>query len=253
MPELPEVETIRRQLAPHVEGRVLQRVEILDARWSLPRAPAELIDAVQGRRVERLGRRGKYFIFELADEVFLLVHLRMTGNLLLDPAPGTPYQRVIFTLDDGHELRFCDPRRFGTGELALGLDGLEAFFDGKLGIEPLGDELTGPALKRWRAGGARRSRRSCSTSATLPASATSTPTRRCFARGSIRCDRPASSAPSSARSWSTRSSSSWRRASTPAARRSMTSATRTASPVRSRTTSWCTCGVGSRATPAARR
>lgn len=147
MPELPEVETIRRQLAPHVEGRVLQRVEILDARWSLPRAPQELVDAVQGRRVERLSRRGKYFIFELADEVFLLVHLRMTGNLLLDPAPDTPYQRVIFTLDDGHELRFCDPRRFGTGELALGLDGLEAFFDGKLGIEPLGDELTGLRLK----------------------------------------------------------------------------------------------------------
>jgi formamidopyrimidine-DNA glycosylase len=147
MPELPEVETIRRQLAPHVEGRVLTRVEIVDARWSLPRAPHELIDAVQGRRVERLGRRGKYFIFELEDEVFLLIHLRMTGNLLLDPAPDTPYQRVIFTLDDGHELRFCDPRRFGTGELALGVDGLEAFFDGKLGIEPLGDELTGPRLK----------------------------------------------------------------------------------------------------------
>jgi formamidopyrimidine-DNA glycosylase len=147
MPELPEVETIRRQLAPHVEGRVLQRVEILDARWSLPRAPQELVDAVQGRRVERLSRRGKYFIFELEDEVFLLVHLRMTGNLLLDPAPDTPYQRVIFTLDDGHELRFCDPRRFGTGELALGVDGLEAFFAGKLGIEPLGDELTGSRLK----------------------------------------------------------------------------------------------------------
>jgi formamidopyrimidine-DNA glycosylase len=147
MPELPEVETIRRQLALHVEGRVLQRVEIRDARWSLPRAPQELVDAVQGRRVERLSRRGKYFIFELTDEVFLLVHLRMTGNLLLDPAPDAPYQRVIFTLDDGHELRFCDPRRFGTGELALGVDGLEAFFAGKLGIEPLGDELTGPRLK----------------------------------------------------------------------------------------------------------
>jgi formamidopyrimidine-DNA glycosylase len=147
MPELPEVETIRRQLAPHVEGRVLQRVEILDARWSLPRAPQELVDAVQGRRVERLSRRGKYFIFELVDEVFLLVHLRMTGNLLLDPAPDTPYQRVIFTLHDGHELRFCDPRRFGTGELALGVEGLEDFFAGKLGIEPLGDELTGTRLK----------------------------------------------------------------------------------------------------------
>jgi formamidopyrimidine-DNA glycosylase len=147
MPELPEVETIRRQLAPHVEGRVLERVEILDARWSLPLAPVELTDAIEGRRVERLDRRGKYFVLALEDEVFLLVHLRMTGNLLLDPAPDTPYQRVVFTLDDGQQIRFCDPRRFGTGELAIGEAGLEAFFAGKLGIEPLGDELTGPRLR----------------------------------------------------------------------------------------------------------
>jgi formamidopyrimidine-DNA glycosylase len=147
MPELPEVETIRRQLAPHVEGRVVQRLEILDPRFTVPLAPDEVVDAVQGRRVERLGRRGKYFIFELEDDVFLMVHLRMTGNLLLDPAPDTPYQRAIFTLDDGHAVRFCDPRRFGTGELAIGADALEAFFAGRLGIEPLGDELTGPRLK----------------------------------------------------------------------------------------------------------
>ena len=147
MPELPEVETIRRQLAPHVEGRVVQHLEILDPRFTLPLAPDEVVDAVEGRRVERLTRRGKYFIFELQDDVFLMVHLRMTGNLLLDPAPDTPYQRVIFTLDDGHVVRFCDPRRFGTGELAIGADALEAFFAGRLGIEPLGDELTGPRLK----------------------------------------------------------------------------------------------------------
>jgi formamidopyrimidine-DNA glycosylase len=147
MPELPEVETIRRQLAPHVEGRVLTRVEILDARWTVHRPAHDVVDAVQGRRVERLSRRGKYFIFELSGEVFLLVHLRMTGNLLLDPAPDTPYQRVVFTLDDGQVLRFCDPRRFGTGELALGEEGLEDFFAGKLGLEPLGEELDGAALR----------------------------------------------------------------------------------------------------------
>lgn len=147
MPELPEVETIRRQLAPHVEGRTITRLEILDPRWTLPLAPGEVVDAVQGREIERLGRRGKYFIFELTDDVFLLVHLRMTGNLLLDPAPDTPYQRVIFTLDDGQVLRFCDPRRFGTGELAIGHDALERFFAGKLGIEPLGEELSGRTLR----------------------------------------------------------------------------------------------------------
>src|SRR3954471_2727942 len=148
MPELPEVETIRRQLAPHVEGRILTRLEVLDtARLTQPLPPEAVVDAVQGRRIERLDRRGKYFIFAFADEVFLLVHLRMTGNLLLDPAPDTPYQRAIFTLGDGHVVRFCDPRRFGTAELAIGADALESFFAGRLGIEPLGDELTGPRLK----------------------------------------------------------------------------------------------------------
>ena len=147
MPELPEVETIRRQLAPHLEGRVLERLEIPDARWCAPVGPADLSEALQGRRIERLGRRGKYFVFELEDEVFLLVHLRMTGTLLLDCAPQTPYQRVIFTLDDGHVLRFCDPRRFGTGELVLGAEALDDFFAGRLGIEPLGAELTGARLR----------------------------------------------------------------------------------------------------------
>jgi formamidopyrimidine-DNA glycosylase len=147
MPELPEVETIRRQLAPHVEGRTLARVEILDPRWTVQRPPSDVIDAVQGRTVERLTRRGKYFIFELSDDVYLLVHLRMTGNLLLDPAPDTPYQRVVFTLDDGQVLRFCDPRRFGTGELALGPNQPEAFFAGKLGVEPLSDDFNGKTLR----------------------------------------------------------------------------------------------------------
>jgi formamidopyrimidine-DNA glycosylase len=117
------------------------------ARLTQPLSPEAVVDAVEGRRVERLGRRGKYFIFEMTDDVFLLVHLRMTGNLLLDPAPDTPYQRAVFTFDDGQVLRFCDPRRFGTFELALGEDALDAFFAGKLGIEPLGDELSGASLR----------------------------------------------------------------------------------------------------------
>src|SRR4051794_4179988 len=147
MPELPEVETIRRGLAPGVEGRVLERLEILDPRWCLPLAPEDLVDALEGRRIERLGRRGKYLIFEFEDDAFLLVHLRMTGTMLLDPAPGTPYARVVFDLGGGREVRFCDPRRFGTGELAIGTEALEAFFATRLGIEPLGPELTGARLR----------------------------------------------------------------------------------------------------------
>jgi formamidopyrimidine-DNA glycosylase len=152
VPELPEVETIRRQLAPLVEGRVVEHMEIADPRWSLPLRPEAIVDAVQGRRVQALGRRGKYFVWELEDEAFLLMHLRMTGTLLYDPPPGTPYERVRWVLDDGHELRFCDPRRFGTGELALGTAARDAFFAARLGLEPLDGELTGETLQRMARG-----------------------------------------------------------------------------------------------------
>jgi formamidopyrimidine-DNA glycosylase len=142
MPELPEVETIRRRLAPLVEGRALRRLEVLDAKWCAPLHPQELRDALEGRVVERLSRRGKYLIWEAQDEVYLLMHLRMTGTILLDPPPGTLYTRVRLELDDGRRLQFCDPRRFGTGELALGYPALEAFLDERLGVEPLGPDFT---------------------------------------------------------------------------------------------------------------
>src|SRR5215213_7144183 len=126
MPELPEVETIRRNLAPHVEGRTLERLEIRDPRWSRPLAPAELAAAVEGRTVERLSRRGKYLVWELEGDAYLLLHLRMTGTLLLDPDGAPAHTRVWFELGE-HRLAFVDPRRFGTGELALGPEALERF------------------------------------------------------------------------------------------------------------------------------
>ena len=142
MPELPEVETIRRRLAPLVEGRGLRTLDVLDAKWCAPIAPPELRDALEGRVVQRLLRRGKYLIWEAEDEVYLLMHLRMTGTVLYDAAPDAPYVRVRLELDDGHVLCFCDPRRFGTGELALGGDALDEFLDRRLGVEPLGPEFT---------------------------------------------------------------------------------------------------------------
>jgi formamidopyrimidine-DNA glycosylase len=148
MPELPEVETIRRHLAPHVEGRTLTALEVLDERWSRPLAASEIADAVTGRVVERLGRRGKYLVWQLSGEVFLFCHLRMTGTLLLDPPERPPHTRVRFGLDAGEaELLFVDPRRFGTGELALGEDAHDAFFAARLGVEPLGPEFTGEHLR----------------------------------------------------------------------------------------------------------
>src|SRR3954467_1542403 len=98
MPELPEVETIRRHLAPHVERRTLDEVEIRDPRWSRPLAPAELEAALRGRRGERRARRGKYLVWELEDDVSLLMPLRMTGTLLLGPSEPSRHARVLLTL-----------------------------------------------------------------------------------------------------------------------------------------------------------
>src|SRR3981081_1399406 len=94
MPELPEVETIRGQLAPLVEGRRLVTMEILDSRWSRPLAPQELSAALEGRRVEQLGRRGKYLLWRFSDEAYLAQHLRMTGSVLLDPPPEPRRRRA---------------------------------------------------------------------------------------------------------------------------------------------------------------
>ena len=146
MPELPEVETIRRALAPHVEGRALGRLEVRDARWCAPLAPAEVAAACEQRTVGRLGRRGKYLVFALSGDVFLTLHLRMTGTLLLDAASDTPHTRVVFDLG-AHRLSFVDPRRFGTGELQLGPDAHEAFLARRLGLEPFDPGFTGAHLR----------------------------------------------------------------------------------------------------------
>jgi formamidopyrimidine-DNA glycosylase len=178
LPELPEVETIRRQLAPLVEGRRLLRVEILDPRWSRPLDPLELADALVGRRVERLERRGKYLIWRLRDEVFLVQHLRMTGAVLcdrskIDQRPEPDHVRVRIELGASRSaapsrahaatatgrvsaggggprrrrLVIVDPRRFGTGELLLGEDALERFFAARLGLEPLDERFTAEHLR----------------------------------------------------------------------------------------------------------
>ena len=159
MPELPEVETIRGQLAPLVEGRRLTMIEILDPRWSRPLAPDELANALLGRRVERLGRRGKYLVWSFDGDVHLAQHLRMTGAVLADPDPEPPHTRVRMRLGPrrgagtgrgaraGRRLVIVDPRRFGTGELLLGSDALEAFFAARLGVEPFDEMFTAESLR----------------------------------------------------------------------------------------------------------
>jgi formamidopyrimidine-DNA glycosylase len=149
VPELPEVETIRRQLAPHLEGRRIARFEVLDPRWGEPAAPGELADALEGRTVESVGRRGKYFDVALDGEVHLVMHLRMTGNLLFIPAgkpEDQPYVRVRIELDDRSTVLFSDPRRFGTGIVLLGDQARDDYFRTRLGVEPLTTDFTADAL-----------------------------------------------------------------------------------------------------------
>jgi formamidopyrimidine-DNA glycosylase len=152
MPELPEVETIRRQLAPLVEGRRIERVEIRDPRWSRPLAPAELEAALSGRQVQSLGRRGKYLLWHLSGDVHLAQHLRMTGSVLAEPDGEPPHTRVWIELGrrargGGLRLAVTDPRRFGTGELLLGDEALTLFLDARLGLEPFDEGFTTQYLR----------------------------------------------------------------------------------------------------------
>jgi formamidopyrimidine-DNA glycosylase len=146
MPELPEVETVRRQLAPAVEGLRIDEIEVLDPRWCDPLAASEFADAVRGRVVERLNRRGKYLDWQLTSDVHMLMHLRMTGTLLLDPPASPPYARVRVALAR-RTLWFSDPRRFGTGQLIVGSEELERFFAARLGVEPFDERFGGPWLR----------------------------------------------------------------------------------------------------------
>ena len=157
MPELPEVETIRRQLAPLVEGRRIERIEVLDGRWSRPLAPSELEAALRGRRIEALGRRGKYLLWHLEGDVHLAQHLRMTGSVLANPEGEQPHTRVKMLLgrrkgEGKARLVVTDPRRFGTGEPLLGSDALERFLAARLGLEPFDEGFTTEHLRETMRG-----------------------------------------------------------------------------------------------------
>jgi formamidopyrimidine-DNA glycosylase len=142
MPELPEVETIRRQLEPELVGRRIESVEVLDERLTRPVSPREVERACAGRRIEAAERRGKYLLLRLDGDRSLVMHLRMTGNLILgDPGEDVRYLRAVIRLEGGATLLFTDARRFGTA-VALDDDDLEEYMAPRAGIEPLSERLT---------------------------------------------------------------------------------------------------------------
>jgi len=150
VPELPEVETIRSQLAPRVPGRTIVEAEVFDPLWCAPRAPEEVERDLRGERIVALGRRGKYLVLELENERFLVMHLRMTGNFLWvsesDDVPGRAHLRVRLVLDDGNRLLFVDQRRFGTGVVLDGRDEFDRNLAERVGPEPLDDSFTPDVL-----------------------------------------------------------------------------------------------------------
>ncbi len=140
MPELPEVETVRRRLAPALDGVSIVRAEIDDPRLTRPFDPDVVAAELSGQDVIAVDRRGKYLIFRFESARALLVHLRMTGSFRVAPRgelPTDPHRHAVLRLDNGSDLSYRDVRRFGTWEL-FDAEELEPYLASRLGPEPMG-------------------------------------------------------------------------------------------------------------------
>ena len=139
MPELPEVETIKNELKPYVVGRSISSVTLF---WEgMLRQPSlvEFYSRIAGQRITGLSRRGKYLIFALGSGELLIIHLRMTGSLLIGRDSSPPrFTRAVLHLDDGSSIFFRDPRKFGKMQLVKDKDSVV----GGLGPEPLEPSFT---------------------------------------------------------------------------------------------------------------
>ncbi len=151
MPELPEVETIRAQLAGRIPGRTFATVEVFDPKLVSPAEPREFVEAVVGRRIEAVDRRGKYLLIGLDSGDTLAVHLRMTGRLHWRAGPPHDDERFLrarFHLDDDSTLTFGDMRRFGRAWIVSGSPAeRDAYWSGRIGVEPLSPAFTARVLE----------------------------------------------------------------------------------------------------------
>ena len=162
MPELPEVETVRRGLAPVMEGERFAKVEVRrgDLRWPLPKGFAQKLN---GKTVQGLGRRAKYLLADLSSGDVLLMHLGMSGSFRVgkDSAPGTYYHErskstahdhIVFHMSNGATVTFNDPRRFGSMKLVSRARLEDEPLLRSLGSEPLGNEFDAAMLAKACAG-----------------------------------------------------------------------------------------------------
>lgn len=160
MPELPEVETVRRGLAEVMEGRRFESVEVRRYDLRIP-VPADFSDRLQGRTLEKLGRRAKYLVGEFDDGTVLLAHLGMSGRMVIetpdeavrspgqfahDPGRHSAHEHIVFHVGNGTVVRFSDPRRFGLMTLTDRASFAEHKLIRHLGPEPTGPQFTGAVL-----------------------------------------------------------------------------------------------------------
>lgn len=150
MPELPEVETVRRTLEPRLLGKTIVSVEPVTGKIVKQPGVDEFCTGIRGREVVAVRRRGKYLLLELSGDKTLVIHLRMTGRFTYcsSDSEREKHTHLVFTLSDGNELRYVDTRQFGEMHLLpagkySSIRGLSA-----LGPEPLGDEFSGEGFYR---------------------------------------------------------------------------------------------------------
>jgi formamidopyrimidine-DNA glycosylase len=149
MPELPEVETVRRIVAPQIIDRTIQKVEILNDQIVAYPDAMRFAECLSGQKFSGMDRRGKFLIFRFESGNRLFLHLRMTGQLLVTPVdyPAEKHTHLVLHLDHGMQLRYIDVRRFGRfwylgkdeSESVTGID--------KLGLEPFDSQFTAEYLK----------------------------------------------------------------------------------------------------------
>ncbi|MBL7119986.1 MAG: bifunctional DNA-formamidopyrimidine glycosylase/DNA-(apurinic or apyrimidinic site) lyase [Dehalococcoidia bacterium] len=146
MPELPEVETIRNYLLPQVVGCRFTGVDLLWPELVRQPSPEEFYHRLAGQSIEDIRRRGKYLLFHLSEKERLILHLKMTGVLLLQPSPAViePHTRAILHLNNDADIHFQDRRKLG----AMWLVEDEMTVVGKLGPEPLDDDFTADVLEQ---------------------------------------------------------------------------------------------------------
>ena len=182
MPELPEIETIKHVIEPQITGLAIEKATVLRPEVIAHPAADEFCKAVTGQTVLAMERRGKYLIFHLTQKSRVILHLRMTGCLLVAP-PGCPMERhthVVLQFSNGMELRFSDTRRFGRFWLIpFGEEDTDSGI-GKLGPEPFSAGCNAGFCRPGWGNGKRPSKRVCWTKASLRELAISIRTKFCF-------------------------------------------------------------------------